>query len=68
MEHHWEVVPETYCVYHAHEENGKLIAGMLFEGTVSIYEQTTLEQMVHFLARVHRIVVYSYDVVAYTKP
>ncbi|MDW8095174.1 MAG: hypothetical protein RMI51_00090 [Aquificaceae bacterium] len=67
MEHHWEVVPETYCVYHAHEENGRLIAGILFENTVSTYEQTTLEQMVHVLARVHRIVVYSYDVVTYIK-
>lgn len=32
MEHGWEEVPQTYCIYHAQEINGKLIAGLSIEG------------------------------------
>lgn len=67
MEHGWEEVPQTYCVYHAQEIEGKLIAGLLFQGQVNTYEQTTVEQMVQVMARVHRVVVYSYEVVTYIK-
>ncbi|MCS7277627.1 MAG: hypothetical protein NZ531_02125 [Aquificaceae bacterium] len=67
MEHGWEEVPEVYCVYHAQEQGGKLLAGILTDGQISLYEQTTVEQMVQIMARVHRVVVYSYDVVTYIK-
>ncbi|MDW8096551.1 MAG: hypothetical protein RMI44_00295 [Aquificaceae bacterium] len=67
VEHGWEEVPQTYCVYHAQEVEGRLVAGLLHQGQVSTYEQTTLEQMVQVMARVHRVVVYSYEVVTYVK-
>lgn len=67
IEHGWEEVPESYCIYHAQEVEGKLFAGLLFNGNINIYEQTTVEQMVQTMARVHRIVVYSYEVVTYIK-
>ncbi len=67
MEHGWEEVPETYCIYHAQEIDGKLIAGLRFGGQVSLYEQTTVEQMVQTMARVHRVVVYSSDMITYIK-
>lgn len=67
MEHGWEEVPQTYCIYHAQETNGKLIAGLSIEGQRSTYEQTTVEQMVQTMARVHRVVVYSSDLLTYIK-
>lgn len=67
MEHGWEEVPQTYCIYHAQEINGKLIAGLSIEGQRSTYEQTTVEQMVQTMARVHRVVVYSSDLLTYIK-
>ncbi|MCS6999135.1 MAG: hypothetical protein RMH93_06485 [Aquificaceae bacterium] len=67
MEQGWEEVPETYCVYHAQEVGGKLVAGLMFDGQISTYEQTTVEQMVQVMAKLHRVVVYSYDVVTYIK-
>ncbi|RME11005.1 MAG: hypothetical protein D6804_03675, partial [Aquificota bacterium] len=67
MEHGWEEVPQTYCIYHAQEANGKLMAGLKFGQEVNIYEQTTVEQMVQLMARVHRVVVYSSDVVTFIK-
>ncbi|MEJ7553678.1 MAG: hypothetical protein WKI48_02920, partial [Aquificaceae bacterium] len=67
MEHGWEEVPQTYCIYHAQEIDGKLIAGIRLEGQTSTYEQTTVEQMVQTMARVHRVVVYSSEVLTYIK-
>ncbi len=67
MEHGWEEVPQTYCIYHAQEIDGKLIAGIRLEGQTSTYEQTTVEQMVQTMARVHRVVVYSSDLLTYIK-
>ncbi|MFN3870889.1 MAG: hypothetical protein ACK4MW_05340 [Aquificaceae bacterium] len=67
MEMGWEEVPETYCIYHAQEEKGKLIAGIMFNGNISLYEQTTVEQMVQTMARLHRVIVYSHEVITYIK-
>ncbi len=67
MEHGWEEVPQTYCVYHAQEMEGKLIAGLRLKGQTNTYEQTTVEQMVQSMARIHRVVVYSSDVLTYIK-
>lgn len=67
MEHGWEEVPETYCVYHAQEIDGRLVAGIMFDGSIETYEQNTVEKMVQVMAGVHRVVVYSSDVVTYIK-
>lgn len=67
MEHGWEEVPQTYCIYHAQEMDGKLLAGLKWNGQVNTYEQTTVEQMVQTMAKVHRVVVYSSDVVTFIK-
>ncbi len=67
MEHGWEEVPQTYCIYHAQEVDGKLIAGVKLKDQVSFYEQTTVEQLAQILAKVHRVVVYSSEVLTYIK-
>ncbi len=67
FEHGWEEVPESFCIYHTQESNGKIIAGLLWKGRINLYEQSTVEQMIQTMARVHRIVVYSYEVVSYIK-
>jgi len=58
---------EPYVEYVCQEIEGKLFAGLLFNGQINLYEQTTAEQMVQIMARVHRVVVYSYEVVTYIK-
>ncbi len=67
MEHGWEETPESYCIYHAQESEGKLIAGLKTGDGISTYQQTNVEEMVQRMARVHRVVVYSYDVVTFIK-
>ncbi len=67
MEKGWEEVPKTYCIYHAQEEEGKLITGIMFDGNISLYQQTTVEQMVQLMASLHRVIVYSYEVITYIK-
>ena len=63
----WELVPETYTIYHAQFEDGKLIAGLKTEEGIQRYEQTTLENMISNMAKFPRIVVFSYDVITYIK-
>ncbi|RMH80963.1 MAG: hypothetical protein D6674_01620 [Acidobacteria bacterium] len=67
MEYGWEEVPKGYCVYHAQEEGGRLIAGIKLGDKVQLYEQTNLEEMVQAMVRVSRIVVYSSEVLTYIK-
>ncbi len=67
MEKGWEVVPDSYVIYHAQFEGDKLIAGIKAQDGVERFEQITLENMIRKMAMYPRVVVLSYDVVTYIK-
>ncbi|MGB9874011.1 MAG: hypothetical protein ACPLRS_03475 [Hydrogenobacter sp.] len=68
MEYEWEIVPESYVIYHAHFEDNKLFAGLLpKDSNPAIFDHLHLENMVKEMAKYPRVVVYSYDVVTYIK-
>ncbi len=63
----WEVVPESYVVYHADFEGDVLIAGIKTEEGISKHDQLHLEEMIQKMLRYPRVVVYSSDVLTYIK-
>ncbi len=67
LEYGWEEVPKSYCIYHAQEEGGKLIAGVKVGDQISFYEQRNLEDMVRLMAQMGRVVVYSSDLLTFIK-
>lgn len=67
MEYGWEEVPASYGIYHAQEEEGRLIAGIKIGERMGFYEQRNLEEMVRLMAQVGRIVVYSSEHLTYIK-
>lgn len=67
METGWEPVPESYVIYHAQFEDGKLIAGIKTEEGISKHDQLHLEEMIQRMMRYRRVVVYSSEVLTYIK-
>jgi len=67
LESGWEEVPNSYVIYHADFEGGKLIAAIKTEEGISKYDQLHLEEMIRRMLRYPRVVVYSSDVLTYIK-
>ncbi|WP_340690838.1 hypothetical protein [Hydrogenobacter thermophilus] len=68
MEYGWEVVPDSYVVFHAQFDGDKLLAGLLpKDKDPAMFDHLHLEEMVREMAKYPRVVVYSYDVVTYIK-
>ncbi len=63
----WEVVPDSYVVYHADFEGDRLIAAIKTGEGVSKHDQLHLEEMIQKMLRYPRVVVYSSDVLTYIK-
>ncbi len=63
----WEIVPESYVVYHAHFECDRLIAGIKTPEGISKHDQLHLEEMIQKMLRFPRVIVYSSDVLTYIK-
>ncbi|MFN3976972.1 MAG: hypothetical protein ACK4LT_07930 [Aquificaceae bacterium] len=39
----------------------------MFNGSINLYQQTKVEQMLQIMTSLHRVVVYSYEVITYIK-
>ena len=63
----WEVVPESYVVYHADFEGDALIAAIKTKEGISKHDQLHLEEMIQKMLRYPRVVVYSSEVLTYIK-
>ncbi|RLJ70848.1 hypothetical protein BCF55_1132 [Hydrogenivirga caldilitoris] len=63
----WEIVPQSYVVYHAEFEGDLLIAAVKTEEGISKHDQLHLEEMIQKMLRYPRVIVYSSDVLTYIK-
>ena len=63
----WEVVPDSYILYHAQFEGDRLIAAVKGKEGITLHDQLRLEEMIQKMLRYPRIIVYSSDVLTYIK-